>query len=127
MKSFLDRILGRSDRDLVQPDNDTAPESQAKPFVPSGRRIYSIGDIHGRLDLLEELHGMILDDAGGFDGEKCIVYLGDYIDRGAQSKQVVELLIGQPLPGFEPVHLLGNHEQTMLDFNRRACCLSTLE
>jgi len=116
LKSFLDRILGHSDRDLAPPEDDLAPEPQAKPFVPPGRRIYSIGDIHGRLDLLEELHGMILADAGGFDGEKCVVYLGDYIDRGAQSKQVLELLIEQPLPGFESVCLLGNHEQTMLDF-----------
>jgi serine/threonine protein phosphatase 1 len=84
--------------------------------LPPGRRLYAIGDIHGRLDLLEELHGMIEADAAGFEGSKGVVYLGDYIDRGAQSKQVLDLLIEQPLAGFDCVYLLGNHEQTMLDF-----------
>lgn len=86
------------------------------PYLPPDRRVYCIGDIHGRLDLLEELHGMILKDSAGFDGTKAVVYLGDYIDRGAQSKQVLDLLIDQPLEGFESVHLLGNHEHAMLDF-----------
>lgn len=83
-----------------------------------GSRLYCIGDIHGRLDLLEELHGMILQDSSGFEGRKTVVYLGDYIDRGAQSRQVLDLLIDQPLEGFETVCLLGNHEQAMLDFLR---------
>ena len=86
------------------------------PFLPEGRRLYCIGDIHGRLDLLEELHGMIEQDARNFDGSKVIVYLGDYIDRGAQSCQVLDLLISRPLSGFEVVYLKGNHEQAMLDF-----------
>jgi serine/threonine protein phosphatase 1 len=59
---------------------------------------------------------MIRDDALGFEGERAVVYLGDFIDRGAQSRQVLDLLIDQPLDGFEAVHLLGNHERAMLDF-----------
>ncbi|NNJ64985.1 MAG: serine/threonine protein phosphatase [Xanthomonadales bacterium] len=86
------------------------------PWLPPGRRVYSIGDIHGRLDLLEELHEMIREDAADYDGAKAIIYLGDFIDRGAQSKQVVDRLIEQPLDGFEAIHILGNHEQAMLDF-----------
>ena len=87
--------------------------------LPPGRRLYCIGDIHGRLDLLEELHEMILQDCAGFEGRKMVVYLGDYIDRGEQSKQVLDLLIEQPLEHFETFHLLGNHEQAMLDFLRK--------
>jgi serine/threonine protein phosphatase 1 len=87
-----------------------------KPGLPGGRRLYCIGDIHGRLDLLEELHAMMLEDADGFSGSLAAVYLGDYIDRGAQSRQVLDLLIDEPLPGFEAIHLLGNHEQSMLNF-----------
>ena len=59
---------------------------------------------------------MIEQDARDFDGSKAVVYLGDYIDRGAQSSQVLELLVAQPLSGFETVYLRGNHEQSMLDF-----------
>jgi serine/threonine protein phosphatase 1 len=92
--------------------------AQVNASLPPECRLYCIGDIHGRLDLLEELHDMILQDCAGFDGRKTVVYLGDYIDRGSQSKQVLDLLVGQPLAGFETVHLLGNHEHAMLDFLR---------
>ena len=88
--------------------------------VPEGRRVYAIGDIHGRLDLLVGLHEMILADAaadaaGAGGGDNVIVYLGDYIDRGPDSRGVIECLIAPPLPGFEAMHLEGNHE----DFMRR--------
>jgi serine/threonine protein phosphatase 1 len=115
LKKFVERLLGPSDAartKSVQPES----ASYVEPSLPAGRRLYCIGDIHGRLDLLDELHGMIRADAGGFGGSKGIVYLGDYIDRGAQSKQVLDLLIEQPMNGFDVIHLLGNHEQAMLDF-----------
>ena len=93
------------------------PASDATPAaVPKGRRVYAVGDIHGRADLLAELHAAILEDASGFDGEKVAVYLGDFIDRGMESRQVVERLIEHPLEGFEAVHLMGNHEHALLSF-----------
>jgi serine/threonine protein phosphatase 1 len=117
LRKFVERILGRAQ--APRPGSDAADQSQpgsVKPLLPAGRRLYCIGDIHGRLDLLEELHGMIREDAAGFEGSKGVVYLGDYIDRGSQSKQVLDLMVDQPLEGFDAVNLLGNHEQTMLDF-----------
>ena len=112
MKKFVERILGRPEQGAR-----TAEESvYTEPGLPAGRRLYCIGDIHGRLDLLEELHGMIRGDAAAYAGSKAVIYLGDFIDRGAQSKQVLDLLIEQPLAGFETICLLGNHEQSMLDF-----------
>lgn len=78
--------------------------------------MYCIGDIHGRADLLERLHGQIEQDAKGFSGEKHLLYLGDYIDRGEQSRQVIDMLVNHPLTGFEPIFIKGNHEQAMLDF-----------
>jgi serine/threonine protein phosphatase 1 len=88
-----------------------------KPRVPKGHRIYAIGDIHGRLDLLNALHAIIAEDAAHApDRSKTIVYLGDYIDRGLESRGVIERLINGSLEDVEPIYLLGNHEATMLDF-----------
>ena len=87
------------------------------PRVPQGTRLYAIGDIHGRLDLLTELERRIADDAASSGAARnVIVYLGDYLDRGGQSREVVERLIERPLSGFERVLLLGNHEDSMLQF-----------
>jgi len=86
------------------------------PAVPEGCRVYAVGDIHGCDDLLGALHRRIERDAAAWEGRKLLVYLGDYIDRGPASKQVIDRLIGQPLAGFESVFLKGNHEQALLDF-----------
>jgi len=89
----------------------------AAASTPSGTRIYAIGDIHGRLDLLLRLHELIAADATRADrGRRVLVYIGDYIDRGPNSAGVIDLLLDRPLPGFEIVHLLGNHEDTLLQF-----------
>jgi serine/threonine protein phosphatase 1 len=92
------------------------PKPHITPFVPKNQRIYAIGDIHGKADLLEQLHNKIAADASNFKGKKTVVYLGDYIDRGEQSRQVIDILLSRPLKDFEPVYLLGNHEKSLLDF-----------
>jgi len=80
-------------------------------------RVYAIGDIHGRLDLLQRLRQDIAGDAAGADaGRRVLIYLGDYVDRGLHSREVIDLLLDRPLAGFEEVHLRGNHEDTMLRF-----------
>jgi serine/threonine protein phosphatase 1 len=85
--------------------------------APPGTRLYAIGDIHGRVDLLAGLHDLILKDASGSAAKRQVaIYLGDYIDRGSDSKAVIDLLLHAPLPGFETIHLKGNHEQAMLEF-----------
>jgi serine/threonine protein phosphatase 1 len=95
-----------------------APKAKAVlPRVPDGTRAYAIGDIHGRLDLLVEIERRIADDAAASPAARhAVVYLGDYVDRGNQSREVVDRLIDLPLPGFERVLLLGNHEESMLQF-----------
>ena len=92
------------------------PREPAPPAYAAGKRVYCIGDIHGRADLLAELHEMIVADAAAFAGPCQLLYLGDYVDRGEQSRQVLDALSGRPPAGFEPIYLLGNHEQAMLDF-----------
>ena len=88
---------------------------------PSGTRLYAVGDIHGRADLLARLQEMIRADAEQApEQRKVVVYLGDYIDRGPDSAEVIGLLIARPLSvadaGIEEVHLIGNHEAMMLSF-----------
>ncbi len=79
--------------------------------------IYAVGDIHGRLDLLEAIDDKIRIDATARAEESCaIVYLGDYIDRGPHSAEVLSYLAQPPLDGLTRICLKGNHEQRMLDF-----------
>lgn len=88
-----------------------------EPSVPRGTRVYAIGDIHGRADLLREIHRLIREDFNRAPVERpVVVYLGDYIDRGPGSRQVVDILLDEPLEGFERIHLRGNHEDFLLRF-----------
>ncbi len=83
----------------------------------TGTLLYAIGDIHGRLDLLQQLHAMIREDIGRQSAQKVIiVYLGDYVDRGPASRGVIEHLISDPMPDCESIYLMGNHEFAMLEF-----------
>lgn len=83
--------------------------------APEGLRIYAIGDIHGRLDCLDELLEKIVADSADYRGRKLVIGLGDYIDRGPDSKSVIDRLMA-PLPGgLEGEFLRGNHEQALLD------------
>lgn len=101
----------------VHPATTTGAGSSGAPRLPDGLRLYAIGDIHGRADLLAKLHRLIGADAeAGPKGRRAIVYVGDYVDRGPQSFEVVETLIAGPPPGFEAVHLKGNHEDFLLRF-----------
>ncbi|MCF8003264.1 MAG: metallophosphoesterase, partial [Chromatiaceae bacterium] len=80
--------------------------------TPPGVRIYAVGDIHGRADLLEQLQGQIEQDAARHpDKVRQLIYLGDYVDRGPQSREVLELLSRRRLPGVTSHCLLGNHDQ----------------
>jgi serine/threonine protein phosphatase 1 len=66
---------------------------------------------------LRRLHTLIEHDAAAHAGRrKAIVYLGDYIDRGPDSRAVIDLLLDEPLGGFERIFLRGNHEDSLLRF-----------
>lgn len=81
--------------------------------------IYAVGDIHGRADLLAALHGRILDDAAArSQNRRLIVFLGDYVDRGAHSREVIDCLIdaARSDDGFERIFLKGNHDDAMIGF-----------
>lgn len=78
--------------------------------------VYAIGDVHGCLRELEALEARIVADAAGREGDKLIVMLGDYVDRGPQSAQVIEHLLKPPPAGFQRISLCGNHDEFMLRF-----------
>ncbi len=87
------------------------------PTLPEGQLVYAVGDIHGRLDLLQRLLDLIsLDAEANPAGKRTLVFLGDYVDRGPDSRGVVELLISDLPHGFDVHFLKGNHEAILLDF-----------
>jgi serine/threonine protein phosphatase 1 len=85
--------------------------------LPDDLRVYAIGDIHGCLTQLRLLRQLITDHAADRPvARNVIVYLGDYVDRGPDSRGVIDFLLsGSPDP-FEQVFIKGNHEEGMLDF-----------
>ena len=88
-----------------------------EPSIPKGFRLYALGDIHGRLDLLQEMTDRITADVNQFPVRQAIeVYLGDYIDRGPDSHGVIDWLAGLCVIGGERVFLRGNHETYLLGF-----------
>ena len=96
---------------------ETAPERRAR--IDDAERIYAIGDIHGRVDLLLRLLDRIRDDmAAQSDGRRTrLVFLGDYIDRGDESRAVLETLSRLRGEDKTPaVFLRGNHEEMCLRF-----------
>lgn len=86
---------------------------------PDQRVGYAIGDIHGRADLLklmlDKLEAQAGADRKGPD-RPIVVFLGDYVDRGPESREVIDMLIYDRPRGFERRFLRGNHEQAMLAF-----------
>jgi serine/threonine protein phosphatase 1 len=78
-------------------------------------RIYAIGDIHGRLDLLERAIKAIGRDVAERGPAALTVTVGDYIDRGLQSRGVLDRLIDNPFP-TPLVALKGNHEEILESF-----------
>jgi serine/threonine protein phosphatase 1 len=85
------------------------------PVHSEPRRIYAIGDIHGRLDLLERAVDAIRRDIEERGPAALTVTIGDYVDRGPQSRGVVECLAANPFP-TPYVALKGNHEDMLEAF-----------
>jgi serine/threonine protein phosphatase 1 len=84
---------------------------------PPGMRLYAIGDVHGRLDLLTEMHAQI-----GREIERDrpddwrVIHVGDYVDRGPDSKGVIELIRRAIRSDSRVVALAGNHDVGLIDF-----------
>lgn len=90
-------------------------------YLPPGIRIYAVGDIHGRLDLLDRLLARITADQETDPAPApALVFLGDYVDRGTDSAGVLARLAGDPMPGavagMTCRFIKGNHDEMMLRF-----------
>ncbi|WP_404711398.1 metallophosphoesterase [Sphingomonas sp. MMS24-J13] len=83
--------------------------------VPDGLRIYAIGDVHGRLDLLRALLTMVqADDAARGEAETHVVMLGDLIDRGPELAEIIDYFLAGPPPFAHYHFIMGNHEEMLL-------------
>jgi len=89
---------------------------QPLPRTDSGERIYAIGDIHGRYDLLRLLLDRVGEHAAALPPAKSlhIVFLGDLVDRGPDSAKVVEFLYDLEQRTDQVIVLMGNHEEAMI-------------
>jgi serine/threonine protein phosphatase 1 len=91
--------------------------SLAPATLPPGQRIYAIGDVHGCDDRLSVMHRLIAADLAARPvATPVVLHLGDYIDRGEASADVIARLL-QPWPAPAPrlINLMGNHEAMMLE------------
>jgi serine/threonine protein phosphatase 1 len=112
---------------LPEPANDARPAKA--PFwsllrrrpkrAPAGQRIYAVGDVHGRADLLAELLAQIEHEERYRPGRPTLLFLGDYVDRGVHSRQVIDLILALSPARYDLRLLRGNHEAAMLDFLAR--------
>ena len=92
-----------------------AKDTSSAASLPAGLRIYAIGDIHGRLDLLDRLFAQIRDDLETAPASTLTIFLGDYVDRGKDGAGVLERLSrGEAPTPF--CALRGNHEDVLLRF-----------
>jgi Calcineurin-like phosphoesterase. len=85
--------------------------------APPGMRIYAVGDIHGRFDLLSEMHRQIMEEIGrDRPGDWRLIFLGDYVDRGPDTRRVLDLLSHATQADPRVIAIAGNHDLGMLDF-----------
>ena len=79
-------------------------------------QVFAIGDVNGFKGLLEKIHNKILKKSEKVDGNKILIYLGDYVDRGYQVKETINAIINFKPKDFKCIFIRGNHEQMLLDF-----------
>lgn len=105
------RLFGEAGRRAQAPGDLPTPKA-----LPPGERIYAVGDIHGRLDLLSRMLELIrTHNAKASSAAITVVFLGDYVDRGPSSSEVIDRLLAFAKE-HRSVFLMGNHEEALLRF-----------
>ena len=79
-------------------------------------QVFAVGDIHGCNSLVKKIHKKILNKSEKVTGNKILIYLGDYIDRGSNVRETIDTIINFKPRNFKCVFLRGNHDQMLLDF-----------
>jgi serine/threonine protein phosphatase 1 len=84
---------------------------------PEGMPLYAIGDVHGCCDLLKRMHSLIRDELRrDKPADWRIIHIGDYVDRGPDSKGVLDFLLDQCARDPRVIALAGNHDLGFLEF-----------
>lgn len=118
------RVRGDAHRAMFGRSRPQASRGSSLPMVGgrpaaamAGTRLYAIGDIHGRLDLLRQLYRMIEAEMAAAPAlDHRVILLGDYIDRGPESAGVLDWLLEQRDAAAPVIALAGNHEDSMRRF-----------
>ena len=109
--------IQNSSKNLSNSDNLKTDTIDIDYHIGVHKRIYAIGDIHGcDVALKHSLEKMLLDSLNHLDKKLIFIGLGDYVDRGDNSKNVIELLLTKIPEYFEKIFIKGNHEIYMLGF-----------
>lgn len=109
---LIQKLIDRVGRPLS--GQKEALPSHKKPRIPQGIRVYVVGDIHGRADLLAQIFARIdADEAARPVQHSITVFLGDYVDRGLHSRDVIDQLIERQV-NRRVATLRGNHDDSML-------------
>lgn len=94
----------------------SARQSGGGPVAIEDRKIFAFGDLHGRFDMLSVAMAGVRARSAGETRTPILVFLGDYVDRGPQSRQIIELLCQIRAADPSARFLMGNHEEAMLRF-----------
>ncbi len=86
--------------------------------VENAPLVYAIGDLHGSLDLLLDAEDRIRFDVRRFDLPALVLLLGDLVDRGPRSAQVIDHILASKSAEFDRIAICGNHDAAFLDFLR---------
>jgi serine/threonine protein phosphatase 1 len=117
MRQIAEKYLRRLMPKKPETSAQVEPKRSRLVFEPKEfAAVYAIGDIHGCYDALLNVMARIETDCAAFNGRILVVCLGDYIDRGDRSKDVLEYLCSFRHGRIDLVALCGNHEQSFVEF-----------
>ncbi len=112
IRGALKKIFGKNQHFQMDSSGDARGLSLgARPVAT-----YAVGDIHGCAKLYRDLEAQIVEDAKQFEGPKLLIILGDVIDRGRNSAEMIDILLSPAPAGFQRIVLRGNHEIMMQSF-----------
>jgi hypothetical protein len=118
MRGLCSTVSRTADAGVHHATCDVTMMANEESCETEGTRLYIIGDIHGRADLLDKIVDEISADVDKHGSDNCFtITLGDYVDRGPDSRGVIDRLVRNPFP-TRYIALSGNHEVLFEDYLR---------